>query len=140
MPRAENARAMVNAGFLYKLSSDNVVQSARIVFGGLSPKFVRATATEQFLVKKKLFTNETLTSALKIMEQELIVEENPPDPSVEYRKKAALGLFYKVKYIFEYVHKANLYLKRTSSVVKILIYMVTMRLSSVEIFIFQISL
>lgn len=100
MPRAENARAMVNAGFLYKLTSDNVVQSARIVFGGLSPKFVRATATEQFLVKKKLFTNETLTSALKIMEQELIVEESPPDPTVEYRKRAALGLFYKVKYIF----------------------------------------
>ncbi|KAF9416490.1 hypothetical protein HW555_006157 [Spodoptera exigua] len=95
MPRTANAPALVNAGFLYKLTNDNVVQSVRIVFGGLSPKFIRASSTEQFLIGKKLFTNETLTSALKIMQQELVVEENPPDPSVEYKKEAALGLFYK---------------------------------------------
>ncbi|KAH9639155.1 hypothetical protein HF086_018223 [Spodoptera exigua] len=97
MPRTANAPALVNAGFLYKLTNNNVVQSVRIVFGGLSPKFVRASSTEQFLIGKKLFTNETLTSALKIMQQELVVEENPPDPSVEYKKKAALGLFYKIQ-------------------------------------------
>ena len=96
MPRSQNAHALVNAGFLYQLTTTKEVKCARIVFGALSPNFMRATATEKFLVGKKLFTNDTLTSALKILEEELVVEDNPPEPSVEYRKNVALGLFYKV--------------------------------------------
>ncbi|KAJ8719955.1 hypothetical protein PYW07_011998 [Mythimna separata] len=95
MPRSQNAIAVINAGFLYKLDSNNVVKCARIVFGALSPTFSRACSTEQFLKGKNLFTNLTLTSALKILEEELVVEENPPAPLVEYRKKTALALFYK---------------------------------------------
>lgn len=100
MPRSENAHALVNAGFLYKLKTGNVVDSARIVFGALSPSFIRASATEKYLKGKKLFTNETLTAAVKILEAELVVEDNPPDPSVEYRKNCALGLFYKVSFFY----------------------------------------
>nr|XP_049700673.1 uncharacterized protein LOC110380995 [Helicoverpa armigera] len=95
MPRSQNASALINAGFMYRLNKDNTVKSAKIVFGALSPTFYRAKATEQFLVGKQLFINETLSSALKILNNELIVEDNPPAPSVEYRKKVALGLFYK---------------------------------------------
>ncbi|XP_026741879.1 xanthine dehydrogenase-like [Trichoplusia ni] len=97
MPRSQSAHALINAGFLYKMKSatSNVVHTARIVFGALSPSFVRATVTEEFLIGKKLFTNETLKSALEKLEKELVVVENPPEPSVEYRKKVALGLFYK---------------------------------------------
>lgn len=110
MPRSQNAHALVNAGFLYKIhSSNNTVQEARIVIGALSPSFIRASATEKYLEGKKLFTNETLQAALKIMEQELVVVANPPDPSVEYRKKAALGLFYKVRNIAQ----NNMYRLRT---------------------------
>ncbi|PZC72995.1 hypothetical protein B5X24_HaOG210193 [Helicoverpa armigera] len=92
---SENASALINAGFMYRLNKDNTVKSAKIVFGALSPTFYRVTATEQYLVGKQLFINETLSSALKILKNELIVEDNPPAPSVEYRKKVALGLFYK---------------------------------------------
>ncbi|KAJ8719952.1 hypothetical protein PYW07_011995 [Mythimna separata] len=95
MPRSENAHAFVNAGFMYKLKSGNTVTNARIVYGALSPSFIRADATERYLKGKKLFTNKTLTAAIKILEAELVVEDNPPEPSVEYRKKVALGLFYK---------------------------------------------
>ncbi|CAB3227927.1 unnamed protein product [Arctia plantaginis] len=96
MPRSQNAHALVNAGFLYKLrSSNNTVKQARIVIGALSPSFIRASATEKYLEGKKLFTNETLQAALKIMEQELVVVDNPPNPSVDYRRRVALGLFYK---------------------------------------------
>ncbi|CAH0625212.1 unnamed protein product [Chrysodeixis includens] len=97
MPRSQSAHAIINAGFLYKMKSvsSNVVKDARIVFGGLSSSFVRATATEKFLAGRSLFTNDTLTSALKKLKEELVVVEHPPEPSVEYRKKAALGLFYK---------------------------------------------
>lgn len=97
MPRSQNASALINAGFLYKLGPNNIVECPRIVFGALSPSFIRAYSTKQFLKAKNLFTNETLASALKILEEELVVEEHPLAPSVEYRKKTALALFYKVR-------------------------------------------
>jgi xanthine dehydrogenase/oxidase len=96
MPRAQSSHAIVNAGFLYKLDSSNTVKEARIVYGGLNPKFVHATDTEKFLCRKKLFTNETLKDAIGVLKRELVVEENPPEPSAEYRKKLAINLFYKV--------------------------------------------
>lgn len=96
MPRSQNAHAIVNAGFLYELNDNNVVHQARIVFGGLSSEFIRASATETFLKGKSLFTNKNLQAALKILESELIVTENPPEPTAAYRKKLALGLFFKV--------------------------------------------
>ncbi|XP_073945872.1 xanthine dehydrogenase-like isoform X2 [Choristoneura fumiferana] len=96
MPRAQNAHAIVNAGYLYKLCSlQTTVLEARIVYGGLSAHFVHAENTEKFLIRKKLFTNETLQAALKVLEQELVVTENLPEPSVKYRKNLALNLFYK---------------------------------------------
>ncbi|KAI8431844.1 hypothetical protein MSG28_004418, partial [Choristoneura fumiferana] len=82
MPRAQNAHAIVNAGYLYKLCSlQTTVLEARIVYGGLSAHFVHAENTEKFLIRKKLFTNETLQAALKVLEQELVVTENLPEPS-----------------------------------------------------------
>lgn len=98
MPRAQNAHAQVNAAFLYEFDEHqkDVVLSARIVIGGLSGKFVHATETEKFLHMKKIFTNEVLQQALKILEGELIVEEIAGEMKPAYRKKCALGLFYKV--------------------------------------------
>lgn len=101
MPRSQNAHAIVNAGFLYKLNN-NRVDHASIVFGGLSPKFIHAARTEYYLLGKNLFTNNTLQGALRVLQSELIVESNPPEPSVEYRKKLATGLFYKVSNILLY--------------------------------------
>ncbi|KAJ8719321.1 hypothetical protein PYW08_011496 [Mythimna loreyi] len=95
MPRSQNAHALVNAGFLFKLTSGNIVECATIVYGALSPKFIHASATEEFLIGKQLFTNDTLTAAIKILAAELVVQENPPEPSVEYRKNVAVALFYK---------------------------------------------
>ncbi|XP_072948794.1 xanthine dehydrogenase-like [Epargyreus clarus] len=95
MPRAQNAHAMVNAGFLYKLSPDNKVQDCRIVYGGLSPTFSRATKTEKFLKNRKLFVNETLSEAIKVLSNEMVVTEDPPNPSVAYRRQLAIALFYK---------------------------------------------
>ncbi|XP_073945873.1 aldehyde oxidase 1-like [Choristoneura fumiferana] len=96
MKRAQNAHAIVNAGFLYKLCDrQSTVCVARIVYGGLSPQFVHAKETERYLVGRKLFTNETLQAAIRVLEHELVVVKNPPEPSVEYRKNLAINLFYK---------------------------------------------
>ncbi|XP_063828787.1 uncharacterized protein LOC135078132 [Ostrinia nubilalis] len=97
MPRAQNAHAQVNAAFLYKFDHHDkeTVLSASIVMGGISAHFTHARKTEQYLVKKKIFTNEVLQEALKILEKEIKAEEIPGDLEPEYRKKCALGLFYK---------------------------------------------
>lgn len=97
MPRAQNAHAFVNAGFLLRLrSSDKTVRQARIAYSGLKPPYTRASLTEKYIFGKKIFTNETLQGALKILSQELEAVENPPEPSAAYRKQLALALFYKV--------------------------------------------
>ncbi|KAJ0176327.1 hypothetical protein K1T71_008501 [Dendrolimus kikuchii] len=95
MPRSQSATAMVNAGYLMKLDSDNKVLEARIVYGNLSPKFNRASETENYLVGKELFTNETLQETLKVLDKELVVDEMLPNPSAAYRKQLAIHLLYK---------------------------------------------
>lgn len=98
MPRSQSAHAIVNAGFMYKLNRNSIVNECRIVYGGLSPSFVRASATEAYLIGKNLFENMTLQTALRKLNMELVVTEYPAEPSIEYRKKLALNLFYKVSY------------------------------------------
>lgn len=98
MPRSQNAPAQINAAFLYELDGDKeTVLSASIVIGGLSDKFIHADKTEGYLRGKKLFTNETLQGALKVLGNEIIVNRIKGHSKPEYRKKCALGLFYKVR-------------------------------------------
>lgn len=94
MPRAQNAHAYVNAGFLFKFDK-SVIQSARICFGGISPEFVHANDTEQFLIGKDLYNNATLQEALQILTSEIQPDWVLPDASPDYRKNLAAALFYK---------------------------------------------
>ncbi|KAJ8720088.1 hypothetical protein PYW07_012131 [Mythimna separata] len=96
MPRSQNAHAVVNAGFLFKFKKDsNIIEKASIVYGSISATFVHATKTEEVLVGKDLYTDETLQLALKTLEEEIKPEEAPPEPSAAYRKMLALCLYYK---------------------------------------------
>ncbi|CAH2057001.1 unnamed protein product, partial [Iphiclides podalirius] len=97
MPRSQNAPAHVNAAFIYQLhrADRETLQSVSIVVGGLSEKFVRAHNTEKFLLGKKLFTNETLQGALRVLDKEMPMEEIRANSKAQYRKKCVLGLFYK---------------------------------------------
>lgn len=94
MPRAQNAHAYVNASFLFKFNGD-IVESARICFGGIDPAFIHATSTEKSLQGKSLFTNETLQSAISYLNNEINPDCVLPDASPEYRKNLAISLFYK---------------------------------------------
>ncbi|KAG4073274.1 hypothetical protein HA402_008620 [Bradysia odoriphaga] len=94
MPRAQNAHAYVNAAFLFKFNGD-IVESARICFGGITPEFIHATNTETNLQGKNLYTNETLQSAISDLNNELNPDWVLPDASPEYRKNLAISLFYK---------------------------------------------
>ncbi|CAH2208161.1 jg4520, partial [Pararge aegeria aegeria] len=90
MPRAQNAHALIHAGFLYKIDAATTVKRCRIVYGGLSPTFIRAWNTEKYLIGKSLFRNETLQSAINVLKNEIVVTENLPEPPVEYRRRVAL--------------------------------------------------
>ncbi|PZC82143.1 hypothetical protein B5X24_HaOG210951 [Helicoverpa armigera] len=96
MPRSQNAHAVVNAGFLFKFQQNtNIVERASLVYGSISEHFIHASNTEQVLVGKDLFTNETLQLALKTLYDEIVPVEAPPEPSAAYRKMLAVTLYYK---------------------------------------------
>lgn len=94
MPRAQNAHAFVNAGFLVEFK-DGLVRSARICFGGIRPDFYHASATEKMLIGKDLYTNATLQAAIGSLASELKPDWVLPDAAPEYRRQLAMGLFYK---------------------------------------------
>ncbi|XP_049838711.1 xanthine dehydrogenase-like [Schistocerca gregaria] len=98
MPRAQNAHAYVNAGFLFKLDINNVgkvISKPRIVFGGINQELVHAKELEQYLEDENLYELNTLEQALRILDSEIQPVKQPPEASPEYRKGLAVALFYK---------------------------------------------
>ncbi|XP_039288989.1 xanthine dehydrogenase isoform X2 [Nilaparvata lugens] len=98
MPRAQNAHAYVNAGFLFKLDKNDkfkVLEKPRIVFGGINPNFVHAELTEAFLEGKYLSDSKVMAEALKTLDGELKPNHVLPDATPEYRKGLAVSLLYK---------------------------------------------
>lgn len=103
MPRAQNAHAHVNAGFLFKFNQyKNAVEKVNIVYGGISPSFIHAEKTEMFLIGKNIFDNEILQQTLKMLHDEINPVEAPPEPSPKFRRQLAINLFYKVKHMIFY--------------------------------------
>uniref|UniRef100_A0A1B0CJI2 Putative xanthine dehydrogenase n=1 Tax=Lutzomyia longipalpis TaxID=7200 RepID=A0A1B0CJI2_LUTLO len=96
MPRAQNAHAMINAGFLFKFNPESrSIASARICYGGINPRFVHATNTENLLASKNLFANETISLLMASLNEELKVDRTLTEASPEYRKILAMSLLYK---------------------------------------------
>ncbi|XP_059612742.1 uncharacterized protein LOC132259206 [Phlebotomus argentipes] len=95
MQRAQSTPALLNAGFLTKLSKDDIVEFASISFGCINESFIHAKNLEGHLVGKKLFSNDTLQSSLQILGEELKISDSPPSPDPEYRKILAMALFYR---------------------------------------------
>lgn len=94
MPRAQNAHAYVNAGFLAQIAGGKVT-SMRICYGGIAPRFVHAAATEAVLVGRDWCGAETLSLAVRTLSGELRPDWELPDPDPVYRKRLAIALFYK---------------------------------------------
>ncbi|XP_055605925.1 aldehyde oxidase 3-like [Uranotaenia lowii] len=95
-PIAQNAKALVSAAFLVKLDQQSFhVEQARLCFGGIHPSFTHAAIAERTIIGKCLFKNDNLKMILKALEMDLEPDLVLPDPSPEFRKQAALGLFYR---------------------------------------------
>ena len=96
MPRSQSAHAYVNAGFRFDIDPNTfIVSASSMVFGGLSPYFIHATDTEQYLSGKALNDQNVLNRAFQILFNELFTDNNPANASPTYLKSLALSLFYK---------------------------------------------
>ena len=100
MPRSSNAHAYVNAGFRALVdTADNlrVVGRPSLVFGGISPTYVHAANTEDYLTGRSMKDHNTFLEAMATLSEELCPANAPELASPLYRKQLAMGLFYKVK-------------------------------------------
>ncbi|EDW97428.1 xanthine dehydrogenase [Drosophila yakuba] len=95
MPRAQNAHAYVNAGFLLELDGNSKVKSARICFGGIRPDFIHATDIEQLMVGHSPYESNLVEQTFSKLEDMFKPDEVLPDASPAYRSKLACGLLYK---------------------------------------------
>ncbi|XP_059220297.1 uncharacterized protein LOC131995558 [Stomoxys calcitrans] len=97
MPRAQNAAAYVNAGFLLELESlaTGIVKTARICFGGIRPDFVHATAVEESLQGQCFYDKGVVENLFSTLSSSLQPDAVLPNASPEYRMKLASGLLFK---------------------------------------------
>ncbi|XP_017763664.1 PREDICTED: xanthine dehydrogenase/oxidase-like isoform X2 [Eufriesea mexicana] len=96
MPRAQNAHAHVNAGFLFKLDgTGKVLEKPNIIIGGITKDFLHASKTENFLVQKSIFDRNVVKEAIAKLDAELQPDHILPDYSPIFRKTLAEGLFFK---------------------------------------------
>ncbi|CAH3170659.1 unnamed protein product [Porites lobata] len=96
MPRAQNAHAYVNAGFIAQVDSSTMtVKLASLVLGGIGQYPYHAKNTETLLKNKVVTDQTTLKDALNSLAKEISPNSSPLGPSVKYRKSVALSLFYK---------------------------------------------
>ena len=97
-PRNQNAHAYINAAFLAKLDSNfKVLETPKIVYGGVSGSFSRAGQAESFLNGKSLKDMDVLKNAFKLLDADVVPDNNPKNSSADYRKHLTKALLYKVK-------------------------------------------
>lgn len=96
MPRAQNAHAYVNAGFLIGLDGEGIVQAASICYGGIEPRFTHASATEHAIRGMRFHCDGTLQVVMRLLRSELQTADWVlPDASPEYRIQLAQSLYYR---------------------------------------------
>ncbi|XP_034185073.2 uncharacterized protein LOC117606576 isoform X1 [Osmia lignaria lignaria] len=96
MPRAQNAHAHVNAGFLFKLDgAGKVLEKPNIIIGAIRPDFLHASKTEEFLTGKSIYDKNVVNKAIETLDSEIHPDHVLPDYSPKFRKLLAEGLFFK---------------------------------------------
>ncbi|KAG5319202.1 ALDO2 oxidase, partial [Pseudoatta argentina] len=96
MPRAQNARGHVDAGFLFTFGDDGkVLELSNIIFCGINMHFMHAKQTEELVNGKSIFDEKILKLIIEKLHVELQPDHVLPDYSPEFRKILAEGLFYK---------------------------------------------
>lgn len=95
--RRDDDIAIVNAGmrvFLEEERKNLVVSDASIVYGGVAPLSLSAIRTKKYLIGK-IWDQVLLKNALKVLEEDILLQENAPGGMVEFRKSLTLSFFFK---------------------------------------------
>ncbi|KAL4612205.1 hypothetical protein ACB092_08G181900 [Castanea dentata] len=95
--RRDDDIALVNAGMRVHLEEKGgkwVISDASIVYGGVAPLSLSALKTKEFLIGK-CWNQELLQDALKILQKDIIINEDAPGGMVEFRKSLTLSFFFK---------------------------------------------
>lgn len=95
--RREDDIAIVNAGirvFLEQRGENQVVTDASLVYGGVAPLSLSARTTKEFLIGK-LWNQELLEGALKVLQKDILIKDDAPGGMVEFRKSLTLSFFFK---------------------------------------------
>ncbi|CAF2034731.1 BnaA09g00610D [Brassica napus] len=95
--RREDDIAIVNGGmrvFLEERGGELFVSEAIVAFGGVAPVTLRARKTEEFLIGKS-WSKGLLQDALKVIQSDVLIDEDAPGGMVEFRKSLVLSFFFK---------------------------------------------
>ncbi|KAF3563699.1 hypothetical protein DY000_02010857 [Brassica cretica] len=95
--RREDDIAIVNGGmrvFLEERGEELFVSDASVAFGGVAAVTLRARKTEEFLIGKS-WSKSLLQDALKVIQSDVIIDEDAPGGMVEFRKSLVLSFFFK---------------------------------------------
>ncbi|MPC17990.1 Xanthine dehydrogenase/oxidase [Portunus trituberculatus] len=98
-PRTSTALADVSAGFKVRVdaaAAHTVVDSPVIVYNGINPSFIRATAAEAALAGKSLEDEAVVQAALSALATEVVPAIKPGETSPEYRLSLTQTLLYKM--------------------------------------------
>lgn len=96
MPRAQNAHAMINAGFLFEFDNRMSVKSCRICYGGINREFIHAEATEHLLMGvENFYSNANVQRAVNSLKNEIHPDNELVDSAPEYRRNLSIALFYR---------------------------------------------
>lgn len=95
--RRDDDIAIVNSAmrvFLEEKDHQWIVSDASIVYGGVAALSLSASRTKNFLIGRS-WNRECLLGALKVLEQEIVINEDAPGGMVEFRKSLTLSFFFK---------------------------------------------
>lgn len=96
MPRAQNAHAMINAGFPFEFHNKMTVKLCRICYSGINREFIHADATEHLLMGvENFYSNANVQRAVKSLKIEIHPDNELVDPAPEYWKNLSIALFYR---------------------------------------------
>ncbi|KAJ4844013.1 hypothetical protein Tsubulata_010790 [Turnera subulata] len=95
--RRDDDIAIVNAGMRVSFEEKReewIVSDASIIYGGVAPVSLRAIKTKEFLVGKN-WNQELFQDALKVLQTDILLNEDAPGGMVEFRKSLTLSFFFK---------------------------------------------
>lgn len=100
--RKDDDIALVNAGMRVLLtpppssspSAAPTVAEVALAFGGVAAKSVRAPKTEAFLLSKP-WTEDTLTAALQILQEDIVVPDAAPGGMPQFRRSLTASFLFK---------------------------------------------